>query len=114
MEDYVEDYKYNNCFWKKSGVLYNHAESKFREYMSVGEMFQSIGKALSTFCSNLDSVPNIYKQSDSTSTRGKGISVIINCIKLLNIESRKLLKEINTIAAKIVEKNYHMIVKKMQ
>ena len=104
MEDYVEDYKYNNCFWKKSGVLYNHAESKFREYMSVGEMFQSIGKALSTFCSNLDSVPNIYKQSDSTSTRGKGISVIINCIKLLNNESRKLLKEINTIAAKIVEK----------
>ena len=104
MEDYVEDYKYNNCFWKKSGVLYNHAESKFKEYMSVGEMFQSIGKALFTFCSNLDSVPNIYKQSDSTSTRGKGILVIINCIKLLNNESRKLLKEINTIAAKIVEK----------
>ena len=104
MEDYVEDYKYNNCFWKKSGVLYNHAESKFKEYMSVGEMFQYIGKILNTFCSSLNSVPNIYKQSDSTSTRGKGISVVINCIKLLNNESRRLLKEINTIAAKIVEK----------
>ena len=104
MEDYVEDYKYNNCFWKKSGVLYNHAESKFKEYMSVGEMFQYIGKILNTFCSSLDSVPNFYKQSDSTSTRGKGISVVINYIKLLNNESRKLLKEINTIAAKIVEK----------
>ena len=104
MEDYVEDYKYNNCFWKKSGVLYNHAESKFKEYMSVGEMFQYIGKILNTFCSSLDSVPNIYKLSDSTSTRGKGISVVINYIKLLNNESRKLLKEINTIAAKIVEK----------
>ena len=104
MEDYVEDYKYNNCFWKKSGVLYNHAESKFKEYMSVGEMFQSIGKILNTFCSSLDSVPNIYKLSDSTSTRGKGILVVINCIKLLNNESRKLLKEINTLAAKIVEK----------
>ena len=42
MEDYVEDYKYNNCFWKKSGVLYNHAELKFKEYMSVGEMFQAL------------------------------------------------------------------------
>lgn len=101
-------------FGKSQGFYIITPNQKFREYMSVGEMFQSIGKALSTFCSNLDSVPNIYKQSDSTSTRGKGISVIINCIKLLNIESRKLLKEINTIAAKIVEKNYHMIVKKMQ
>ena len=104
MEDYVEDYKYNNCFWKKSGVLYNHAESKFKEYMSVGKMFQSMAKAINEFCSSLDSVPNIYIQSDSTSTRGKGIIVIINCIKFLNNELRKLLKEVNTIANKIIEK----------
>ena len=114
MEDYVEDYKYNNCFWKKSGVLYNHAESKFKEYMSVGKMFQSMAKAINEFCSSLDSVPNIYIQSDSTSTRGKGILVIINCIKYLNNELRKLLKEVNTIANKNIEKNYHMIVKEKQ
>lgn len=106
MEDYVEDYKYNNCFWKKSGVLYNHAESKFKEYMSVGEMFQTISKALGVLCSTLNNVPNIYKLSDSTSTRGKGISTIIHFIKILNSEFRKLGKEINSIASKIVEKKF--------
>ena len=29
MEDYIEDYKYNNCFWKKSGVLYTHSDLKY-------------------------------------------------------------------------------------
>ena len=72
--------------------------------MSVGEMIQSIGKAFNTLCLSLDYVPNLYKQYDSTSSRGKGISVIINCIKLSNSEFGKLSKEINLIATKIVEK----------
>ena len=106
MEDYVEDYKYNNCFWKKSGVLYNHAESKFKEYMSIGEMFQVLSKGINTFCNTLDKIPTLYKPSDdSNSTRGNGISVIIQCIKELNNDFRKLSKNINSIAATIMEKN---------
>ena len=106
MEDYVEDYKYNNCFWKKSGVLYNHAESKFKEYMSIGQMFQSISKGILQFCNLLEKVPALYKPSDDTnSTRGSGISVIIQCIKVLNSNFRKLSKSFNSIATSIMEKN---------
>ena len=44
MKDYIEDYKYNNCFWKKSGVLYAHSESKFNEFMSIGYIFDTMAK----------------------------------------------------------------------
>ena len=105
MEDYVEDYKYNNCFWKKSGVLYNHAELKFKEYMSVGEMFQALSKGILTLCNTMDKVPNLYKPSDDqNSTRGNGIAVVINSIKALTNEFRKLSKNVNTIATNILEK----------
>ena len=102
MEDYIEDYKYNNCFWKKSGVLYIHAESKFKEYMSIGEMFQAISKGIYQLCNIIEKVPNLY---DTYSTRGKGISVIVHCIKIINSEFRKLSKNINKIATNILEKN---------
>ena len=104
MEDYIEDYKYNNCFWKKSGVLYTHGESKFKEYMSIGDMFQTISKGINTLVATLDKVPSLYKPSDEKSTRGNGISVIIHCIKLLTNEFKKLSKNINNIANNILEK----------
>ena len=53
MKDYVEDYKYNNCFWKKSGVLYEHSDSKFKEYMSIGQIFKYMSKKYSNFPKNL-------------------------------------------------------------
>ena len=106
MEDYIEDYKYNNCFWKKSGVLYNHGESKFKEYMSIADMFQAISRALNNSCVIIDKVPNLYKPSDDVySTRGNGISVIIQCIKSLNNELKKMSKNIANIASVILEKN---------
>jgi glutamate racemase len=106
MEDYIEDYKYNNCFWKKSGVLYNHGESKFKEYLSIADMFQAIAKSISNACGTIEKVPSLYKQSDDkNSTRGEGILVILHCIKVLNIELKKLSKNINSIATVIFEKN---------
>ena len=105
MEDYVEDYKYNNCFWKKSGVLYNHSKSKFKEYMSVGEMFHKFSEAINNFCDTLDTIPNLYKPSkDENSTRKNGILVIIDYIKDLKNELHKYYKEIVTIAISISEK----------
>ena len=105
MEDYVEDYKYNNCFWKKSGVLYNHSKSKFIEYMSVGEMFHKIAEAINILCQTLENIPNLYRPSkDENSTRKKGILLIINCIKDLKNELYKYYKEIETIAISISEK----------
>ena len=106
MEDYIEDYKYNNCFWKKSGVLYNHGESKFKEYLSIADMFQTIAKSISTACGTIEKVPSLYKQSDDKhSTRGEGILVILHCIKVLNMELKKLSKNINSLATVIFEKN---------
>ena len=105
MEDYVEDYKYNNCFWKKSGVLYNHSKSKFKEYMSVGEMFLKIAEAINTLCDTLDTIPDLYKPTkDENSTRKKGILVIIDYIKDLKNELHKYYKDILTIAISISEK----------
>ena len=106
MEDYIEDYKYNNCFWKKSGVLYNHGESKFKEYLSIADMLQAIAKSINNACGTIEKVPSLYKQSDDkNSTRGEGILVILHCIKVLNIELKKLSKNINSIATVIFEKN---------
>ena len=39
MEDYVEDYSFNNNFWMKTGVLYKHLEEKFAEFLSIGKFF---------------------------------------------------------------------------
>ena len=44
MDDYVEDYSYNNNFWMKSGVLYTHCKTKFIEFMSVGKIFERLSK----------------------------------------------------------------------
>ena len=105
MEDYVEDYKYNNCFWKKSGVLYNHGRAKFLEYMSVGSMLTSITQSFNALCANLSKVPELYKPSDDkNSTRGDGISVFIHFIESLNKEFKKLSKNVKAIAAKVIEK----------
>ena len=105
MEDYVEDYKYNNCFWKKSGVLNNHIESKFQEYISIGDMIDNIAKEISLLCNKLEKVPSLYKPSeDKNSTRGKGISVFLHSIKILNNELRKVFRNIHMIAKNIKEK----------
>ena len=105
MEDYVEDYKYNNCFWKKSGVLYNHSKSKFKEYMSVGEMFHKIAEAINILCDTLDTIPTLYRPSkDENSTRKNGILVMIDYIKDLKNELYQYYKEIETIAISISEK----------
>ena len=42
MDDYVEDYSYNNNFWMKSGVLYSHFRAKFVEFMSLGNIFKKL------------------------------------------------------------------------
>ena len=53
MDDYVEDYSYNNNFWMKSGVLYTYSKSKFVEYMSVGKIFERLSKLSKEFSENV-------------------------------------------------------------
>jgi len=111
MEDYVEDYKYNNCFWMKSGVLYSHVEKKFQEYLSVGEMFKKFSISCKTFYDGLKDIPNLYKpdeeeQKGENSTRKKGIEVFINYIKQLTSNSLWLSKEVEKITKSLFEKQF--------
>ena len=106
MEDYIEDYKYNNCFWKKSGVLYNHARAKFSEYLSVGAMFKALAKGIRVLCETINNIPSLYKPSENKKcTRGDGILIIIECFQILNDEFRKFGKHIESLTKKIIEKN---------
>ena len=95
MKDFIEDYKYNNCFWKKSGTLYNHSQAKFNEYLSVGEMFKALANGINILCESINNIPSLYKPSEEKmSTRGAGILVIIKCFKILNEEFKKFSKNV--------------------
>ena len=64
MEDYIEDFKYNNCFWQKSKTLYDHAEKKFKEYISVGEMCNAFNENVKNFYNGLNKLIDIYQPCD--------------------------------------------------
>ena len=64
MDDYVEDYSYNNNFWMKSGVLYTHFREKFAEFMSLGKIFKKFSDLASEFSQNLSKAKKICEQLD--------------------------------------------------
>ena len=64
MDDYVEDYSYNNNFWMKSGVLYTHFREKFAEFMSLGKIFKKFSDLASDFSQNLSKAKKICEQLD--------------------------------------------------
>ena len=105
MKDYVEDYKYNNCFWKKSGVLYEHSDSKFREYMSVGYIFQKMSNEIYRLSEFLGKLNKVYeKPKEPNYTREDGIQVVLSSIKKVKNEFNKLAVNLGEIARKILEK----------
>ena len=105
MEDYIEDYKYNNCFWKKSGVLYTHSDLKYEEFMSVGTIFQKLGAKIEEFCDFLDTIDKSYKKPNEPDySRGEGIQVILSSMKKIKNELTKLYAITNDISNKIFDK----------
>ena len=54
MDDYVEDYSYNNNFWMKSGVLYSHFREKFNEFYSLGNIFKKCSELSLHFSQKLN------------------------------------------------------------
>ena len=105
MKDYVEDYKYNNCFWKKSGVLYEHSDSKFREYMSIGYIFQKMSNEIYRLSEFLGKLNKVYeKPKEPNYTREDGIQVVLSSIKFIKNEFNKLAVNLGEIARKILEK----------
>ena len=71
MDDYVEDYSYNNNFWMKSGVLYSHFREKFNEFMSLGEIFKRFADLSLEFSQKLKKV--IKKREKFESENDKGV-----------------------------------------
>ena len=107
MEDYVEDYKYNNSFWMKSGLLYSHAEKKFQEYLSIGKMINNFSLICNNFCEEAIKIPNLYKMADEEkSTRYCGIKVLIDYIIQISQCMKNLKRDTEKIAKNIFEKEY--------
>ena len=105
MEDYVEDYKYNNSFWMKSGLLYSHAEKKFQEYLSIGKMMESFSNIFNYFYEEINKIPSLYKRPDEEkSTRYNGIKVLINYIKKISDNIKTLKFELEKLSKNIFEK----------
>ena len=111
MEDYVENYNYNNSFWMKSGLLYSHAEKKFQEYLSIGKMFEKFASICNDFNEELLKIRYLYKKVDGekeveNSTRFKGIKILILYINQLADSVKYLKYNVEKIAKNIYEKEF--------
>ena len=105
MKDYVEDYKYNNCFWKKSGVLYEHSDSKFREFISIGNIFKKMSEEIIRFSEFLGELNKLYnKPKEPNLTREDGINVFLSSIEKIRNEFYKLANNLDVIGNNILEK----------
>ena len=102
MEDYVEDYKYSDCFWKKSKKLYDYSDSKFKQFLSIGKIFKKISKNIFNLVENLKAIDQIYeKPKEPNYTREDGIDAFFSSINIVNNEFTKLAKNLVKIADQI-------------
>ena len=100
-----KNYKYNNSFWMKSGLLYSHAEMKFQEYLSIGKMLNSFANICNNFYEEMIKIPSLYKRPDDVrSTRYNGIHVLIEYIKQITDGVKILKNDVEKIAKNIFEK----------
>ncbi len=108
MEDLVvEDYKYNNCFWMRSGLLYSHVEKKFQEYLSIGHFINKFSDVTKYYYEELYRLPRYYKKADDdNSTRYQGIKVVLDFIRQIADNLKDLTKKTGNLAKIISEKTY--------
>ena len=75
MEDYVEDYKYSDCFWQKSKILYEYSDSKFKQFLSIAKILKKISKNIFILVENLKTIYQLYeKPKEINYTREVGIN----------------------------------------
>jgi hypothetical protein len=106
MENYIKDFSYENCFWDNRDSLYNHLSSKYKEYLSIGELNESIADNIDKFCKSLLLSKNKYKpyKENDTSSRGKAIQMTLNFINKIVDNLKKFAENLIIIANKIYEK----------
>ena len=106
MENYIQDYSYENCFWDNVDFLYDHSKSKFNEYLNIGKLNYNLAQSLINFSNSLNEAKNDfipYKKND-TSSRGKGIQVFINLISNIISNLKNFANNLIDIFKKIEEK----------
>jgi hypothetical protein len=106
MENYIQDYSYENCFWDNVDFLYDHSKSKFNEYLNIGKLNYNLAQSLINFSNSLYEAKNAfipYKKND-TSSRGKGIQVFINLISNIISNLKNFANNLIDIFKKIEEK----------
>ena len=102
MEDYVEEYKYSDCFWGNQKTLYNHSDNKLRQFISIGKIIQKLSQDIFGLQRNLNKFEDLYKKPDEPNySREDGIEAFFSCIKVLTNEFNKF--------AKILDKIYNEI-----
>jgi hypothetical protein len=105
MKDYVEDYKYNNCFWKKSGVLYEHSDMKSKEYLSIGRIFRYMAKKLNKIYEKFGKLNLMFeKPKEPKYTRENRIDVIFASFNIIRNEFKKIAHNLNDLSKKILDK----------
>ena len=103
---YIQDYSYDNSFWEKEDFLYNHSISKFKEYLSIGDISFNLADCIENFCVSLISVKNYYKEyeKNDTSSRGKAIQRFFYFINKIVENLKKFEKILISISNKIYDK----------
>ena len=103
MEDYVEDYKYSDCFWQKSNILYEYSDSKFKQFLSIGNILKRISNDIFGLLENWKKIQHkLYEKPKETKyTREDGINAFFSSINLMNNEFNRLAKCLLKIANEI-------------
>ena len=102
MEDYVEDYKYSDCFWQKSKILYEYSDSKFKQFLSIAKILKKISKNIFILVENLKTIYQLYeKPKEINYTREVGINAFFSSINIVNNEFTSLAKSLVKIADQI-------------
>ena len=102
MEDYVEEYKYSDCFWQKANILYDYAENKFKQFLSIAWILKKISKSILILVENLKAIDQSYaKPKWPNYTREDGIDAFFSSINIVNNELTRLAKSLVKIADQI-------------
>ena len=102
MEDYVEEYKYSDCFWQKTKILYEHSDNKFKQFLSISKILKRYTSEIFDLLENFKKIDNIYeKPKEPNYSREDGIEAFFSIINVVKNEFNKLAKSLVKIANEI-------------
>ena len=111
MKGHKEDSKLEQSSWDNN--LFQHSDNKFKEYLSIGNIFQKMSDEIMRL-SDLFGILNkdYYKPDEPNYSREEGIEVILSSFQLIKSEFEKLASNLGNLAIKILEKREHYESKK--